>query len=125
MFRVRVVESTKILCTQQRTGQAPVIIQRLIPMKIKVIENTQARNPAVYLNGKLLTFEQYELVEMESSKPMLGHCGVYEPTEISLLRGEHFNNGDVLVLIYPNKRYEFVLEGVHHREDRIALKEDK
>lgn len=124
MFRVRVVESTKILCTQQRTGHALVIIQRLTPMKIKVIENTQARNPAVYLNGKLLTSEQYELVEMESSKPMLGHCGVYEPQEIVLKSTTHLTTGDTLVLIYPSKRYEFLVNMNPSADITITLKAD-
>lgn len=92
-------------------------------MKIKVIENTQARNPAVYLNGKLLTSEQYELVEMEYSKPMLGHCGVYEPQEI-VLKSTTLTTGDTLVLIYPSKRYEFLVNMNPRADIPFTLKAD-
>jgi len=86
---------------------------------VKVIEG-DGKNPLIYLNGRLLTSHQYRFEEFECSPAMLGWVGVYEPSSISF--GEHVLTGDTLIIVYPNKRYEYMLTHVPHRGTRINLR---
>lgn len=88
-------------------------------MKFKVIDS-DGKNPAIYLNGRLLTSEQYKFEELELSPAMLGWIGVYEPASIAL--NDTILTGDTLIIVYPNRRYEYVLTHVPHRGTRINLR---
>lgn len=88
-------------------------------MKFKLIES-DGKNPAIYLNGRLLTYEQYKLEELELSPAMLGWVGVCEPESITF--NGHILTGDTLIVVYPNRRYEYTLTYVPHRGMRINLR---
>jgi hypothetical protein len=88
-------------------------------MLIKVIEGN-GKNPLIYLNGRLLTSHQYTLEEVEHSPAMLGWVGVYEP--VSIVFSETILTGDTLIIVYPNKRYEYMLTHIPHRGTRISLR---
>lgn len=79
-------------------------------MQCKVINTSDAKNPAVYLNGTLLSSDKYTYCEQELSAPMhfVGHAGVYVPVNIAF-----FNltllHGDDLIIVYPKARYEYLI----------------
>jgi fructose-1,6-bisphosphatase/sedoheptulose 1,7-bisphosphatase-like protein len=51
---------------------------------------------------------------------MLGWVGVYEPADINF--NDTILTGDTLIVVYPNKRYEYMLTHVPHRGTRINLR---
>jgi hypothetical protein len=88
-------------------------------MLIKVIES-YGRNPLIYLNGRLLSSSQYTYSELELSPAMLGWVGAYEPVDINF--NDTILTGDTLIVVYPNRRYEYTLKQVPHRGTRINLR---
>lgn len=88
-------------------------------MLIKVIEG-HGQNPLIYLNGRLLTSSQYTFEEAEVSPAMLGWVGICEPVSIAF--NETILTGDTLIIVYPNKRCEYMLTHVPHRGTRINLR---
>lgn len=91
-------------------------------MTSKVIEG-QGKNPLVFLNGRLLATFQYTLEELEPTPTLLGWVGVYEP--VSILFNEEILTGDTLIIVYPNRRYEYMLTRSPHRGTRINLRPTK
>jgi len=77
-------------------------------MQCKVIETHVHKNPTIYLNGTLMRSEKYVYCETEVAPPMhfLGCAGVYKPESITF---PHLTlmHGDDLIIVYPNKRYEY------------------
>ena len=75
-------------------------------MQCKIIENAGAKHPAIYLNGSLIRSDKYVYCYLECFPAMLGYVGVYEPTSITFL-DVVLLHGDDLIIVYPNKRYEY------------------
>jgi hypothetical protein len=90
-------------------------------MLINMID-MHGKNPLVYLNGRLLTQSQYTYNERELAPAMMGWAGAYEPEDIGFT--ESILTGDVLIIVYPNRRYEYMLNRLPHRGTRIKLRVD-
>ena len=74
-------------------------------MQCKVIEAYGA-NPMIYLNGALVCSDKYVYVETEVHPAMMGYSGVYTQESIAF-PNLVLLHGDDLIIVYPNRRYEY------------------
>jgi RPA family protein len=81
-------------------------------MQCKVIENTWTRNPAIYLNGTLVRSDKYVYCN---------YAGTFTPESITFL-DLTLLQGDDLIIVYADKRYEYPIYKAVHAGTIIDLR---